>query len=268
MYAFKTAVQEVSMLEKTKTELADAHCHLDMLDHASIEESLDYGVSIMVANGGSTKSNLEVLKLADQEHIFAAIGIGPDVAASISEKELLFNVELAKANSGRIKAIGEVGLDFKIAKNAEEIERQKATFGRFIDLAIELDVPVCVHSRNAMEEVLEMLKERKAKRVQLHFFEGNEEQAKIVASRGYFISVPPQESSKRNRAIKEFPMSQMMAESDAPAAGSTPRDVEKSVMIIAKAKGIDYQKAAEEIVSNTRRFFKIGGHKLIRVTGS
>ncbi|MGC8622523.1 MAG: TatD family hydrolase [Candidatus Micrarchaeia archaeon] len=268
MYGFKTAVQEISMLEKSKTELADAHCHLDMIDQAKINESLEYGVSIMIANGGTTKSNLEVLKLADQKHIFAAIGISPDVAASLSEEELSFNINLARANAKSIKAIGEIGLDFKIAKNQNEVKKQKSVFEKFVELAIELDVPVCVHSRNAIEETLRILKERNAKKVQLHFFEGDEEHAKIAAENGYFISVPPQESSKRNRAIREFPISQIMTESDAPAAGSSPKDVEKSVMIIAKAKGIDYQKAAEQTVSNTKRFFKIGGHKLIRIAGS
>ncbi|MEM3827250.1 MAG: TatD family hydrolase [Candidatus Micrarchaeaceae archaeon] len=267
MHGTKTLEQEKTPIEKTKIELADSHCHLDMLDTESIKDSLEYGVSVMISNGGSTKSNLETLKIADKKHIFAAVGISPDYA-NIAEEEIAFNLELARSNREKLVAIGEVGLDLKIAKSFEEIAMQRTTFARFVDLAEELGIPVCVHSRNSMDEVLSILESKNAKKVQLHFFEGDTEQAKKAASLGYFISVPPVESSKRSRAIKDFPIEQIMAESDAPAAGAYPKDVERSVMIVAKAKGLEYEKAAEIIASNTKRFFNIGSHRLIRTVGS
>jgi len=268
MYGLKTLEQERNKIEKTKIELADSHCHLDMLDASTIKDAVEYGVSVMISNGGSTKANLDTLKIADEKHVFAALGIGPDFTAKITDEELKFNMELVRSNSGKVVAIGEVGLDFKMAKNFEEIALQRAVFEKFIGLAIDMDIPVCVHSRNAMDEVLDLLSEKKAKKVQLHFFEGNAAQAKRAAELGYFISVPPTESSKRSNAIKMFPIDQIMVESDAPAAGVTPKDVERSVMIVAKAKDLEFGKAAEIIVSNTKRFFNIGSNKFIRTGGS
>jgi TatD DNase family protein len=265
MYGAKTLEIERDTQERTNVELADAHCHLDMVDANAIASSKAYGVSVMITNGGSMKANMETLRIADGKHVFAAIGMGPEEAVNAGEEEVEFSLGLVRKNKGRIVGVGEVGLDYKIADSFERVALQKTVLERFIDIAAELGIPISIHSRNAMDDLLKLLEEKKAEKVHLHFFEGDVAQAKTAASRGYFISVPPIESSKRNRAIKEIPIEQLMAESDSPAAGALPKDVEKSVMIIAKAKGIDYARAAEITTANTKRFFNIGRQNLMRM---
>lgn len=253
-------------------ELADAHCHLSILDdHAIIKDAIDYGVSTIITNGVDTPSNIKTLEIADNTNVFPALGIDPEHALAIEEssfeKEIEFNINLIKQNISRIVAVGEIGLDYWIGGGPRNIGRQKKVFGRFVDLGIELGLPVSVHSRSALKDVLGTLKEKGPTAVHLHFFEGGIEEAKIALKLGYMISVPPIESSKRKRVIAMMPLENMMAESDAPVVGQTPKSVEKSVRYIANIKGMPYEDVASILTENTKRFFGTGakaGKKLMR----
>lgn len=239
-------------------EMADSHCHLDLIkDTHVIKYAIDSGVRTIITNGVDTKSNMRCLELADDRHIFALLGIDPE-HAGLKDDELEFNINLARQNRNKIKGIGEIGLDYGKVKGSVPIARQKVVFGKFLDLAIELKVPVSIHSRDAMADVLHILEEKGIEHAHMHFFEGNIQQAKEVEKRGYMISVPPVKSEKRGKVIKEMAIDNIMAESDAPAVGISPRDVERSIGIVAEAKKIDFKKAADLLTQNTKRFFKIG----------
>ncbi|MGC8585923.1 MAG: TatD family hydrolase [Candidatus Micrarchaeia archaeon] len=253
--------QREQSIEKTEetlsiTEMADAHCHLDLLGNDEILKAIKYGVQIMISDGVDTRSNVEVLKLSDQRHIFAAIGIDPEHSL-IGEDELEFNINLAKSNYGKLVAIGEIGLDAKFMTTQEAKDKQRHVFERFLELAIALNLPVSVHARGAIGEVLDLLEEKGVKKAHLHFFEGSIEQAKRAERNGYMISIPPLKSSRRDRIIKNVAIDYIMAESDAPMAGKSPIDVEKSIQMVALAKGISFEKAAETLLINTKRFFNI-----------
>lgn len=240
------------------TEMADAHCHLDLIDDpAVVHAAVRYGVHTIITNGIGTKSNIRALELADNRHIFAAMGVDPETAMSASEEEVNFNIGMIKSNANRIVAIGEIGLDFKKSTDFKKVALQRTVFGKMLDLALSLDLPVSIHSRDAMEQVFEIVLEKEMERVHLHFFEGSVEQAKKAEKLGYMISVPPLLSSKRFRAAKEISIENIMAESDAPAAGSTPKDTESAIRIVAEAKGISFERAAETLTANTKRFFNI-----------
>ena len=209
----------------------------------------------MITNGVDTASNVRSVEIADGKHIFAALGIDPEHAAPVSEEELDFNIKMIKSNAGRIVAIGEIGLDYKRAPNATEKEKQKHVFLSFLELAEELHLPVSVHSRNALDDVIKIISAHNPERAHIHFFEGNASQTKAVRELGCMISVPPLESSKRGKAIREIGLDHIMAESDSPIVGATPRDVEKAVRSVAFIKGISFESAAEALTQNTKSFF-------------
>jgi Tat protein secretion system quality control protein TatD with DNase activity len=71
------------------------------------------------------------------------------------------------------------------------------------------------------------------------------------------VSIPPLKSSKRDKVLMYLPIGCIMAETDSPIVGKTPRDVEISVRMIAEAKKIDYEKACEALARNTKTFFNI-----------
>ncbi|HUC38671.1 MAG TPA: TatD family hydrolase [Candidatus Acidoferrum sp.] len=258
-------------VKKNIVEMADAHCHLSILsDPLIIRSAVDYGVSTIITNGVDTPSNIKTLEISDNKNVFPALGVDPEHALAIEEssfeREIEFNVNMIMQNASRVVAIGEIGLDYWIGGGPRNLTRQKHVFKRFIDLAMEMDLPMSVHSRNAMKDVLEILKEKEAKRVHLHFFEGGVEEARAAQKLGYVISVPPIESAKRKRVISFMPIEQIMAESDSPVVGQTPKSVEKSIRYIAEVKGIGFDEAASLLTENTKRFFgtrKKGG-KLMR----
>jgi TatD DNase family protein len=250
--------------EKQLTEMADAHSHLDLIaDPNLIRDSISYGVRTIITNGVDTKSNIRSMEIADNKNVFAMLGIDPE-HANVTKEELNFNIGLVRQNAKRISGIGEIGLDYGKVKDTVAADRQRMVFGAFLDLAKELDLPVSVHSRDAIEEVVQILSEKDMKSVHIHFFEGSSQQAREIGKKGWMISVPPLSSSKRSKIIKEIAIDNIMAESDSPIVGATPRDVEKSIRIVAEAKMIGFERAAELLTQNTKRFFRIRRDMLIR----
>lgn len=243
-----------------KQELADAHCHLDIFgDMAAVRDSIERGVLTIITDGVDTRSNMRALELADNVNIFPALGIDPEHVPGLQDRELEFNVALIRQNRMRIVAIGEIGLDYKLAKSEPERRAQRKVFDSMLALAKELDLPVSVHARDAMEDVLSALGKAGLKRVHLHFFSGTEKQAEEAAKLGYMISVPPVSSAGRRKAVAHIPLQQIMAETDCPIVGKSPLDVEASVRIVAEAKGMAYEEARKAIVENTKRFFATYG---------
>ncbi len=256
--ALRTKMLERDSETLLKVELADAHCHLDLIhDSALIEDAIAYGVNTMITNGVDTASNIRSVGLADGKHIFAALGIDPEHAMLASEDELNFNVGMIRSSASKIMAIGEIGLDYREAQSDSEKDWQKRVFETFLGVAEELHLPVSVHSRDALDDVIKMVSAHNPERTHIHFFEGDVKQVKEIEALGCMISVPPFESGKRSRAIKEIGLERIMAESDSPVAGATPRDVEKAVRNVASLKGISFERAAEALTRNTKSFFNI-----------
>ena len=239
--------------QKSVTELADSHCHLDMISASQVGEAITLGVKTMITNGVDIKSDMEAIRLADGRNVFAMLGVDPEHAMLVEPEELEAVLGIIKGSFGRtgIVGIGEIGLDGK----AENMEWQKKIFGRLVDLALELNVPVSVHSRAALDDVLSTLESKGVKKAHIHFFEGSVEQAKRAERLGYMLSFPPLESARRRKVIKEVSIDNIMVESDAPAAVKSPTDVRKAVEIVAEEKRITFEQAAHAVVANTKRFF-------------
>ncbi len=256
-------VNDVARYEKQKIEMADAHCHLDLIkEHALVLSAIDAGVLTIVTDGINALTSRTAVKIsALNNNVFAAVGIDPENAMYTESRHLIGNVkelkELALNSKGRVVAIGEIGLDYMKADTPDLVIKQKKAFIAMLDLAEELDLPVSVHSRNSMGDVLAILKERNIGNVHLHFFEGDVLQAREAERLGYMISIPPIESAKRRAVITEVAIDRLMAESDSPVVGASPADVGKSIAMIAAAKGLEFSRAAEQLTLNTKKFFRI-----------
>jgi len=90
-----------------------------------------------------------------------------------------------------------------------------------------------------------------------HFFEGDEVDARELVKRGYLMSVPPVENSKRKRAIKEIDLHNIVVETDSPVVGKSPLDVKRSLEMIAKIRGMQVSELARITTENLREFFYI-----------
>ena len=243
--------------EQEYPEVADAHCHLNLFEEPEkvIKEAIEHNVVFMITAGGSNKDNLGALGMSSFDNVFAVVGIDPSFA--VNEFNQIAELEHMLRVSNKVVGIGEIGLDKKIAKNAKEYEIQKKAFLMQIELAKNMEVPIVVHARNAIEDVLDILEKNKVERAMLHFFEGSVGDATRAERLGYLISVPPLDSKKRERAIKTVGIQSIVTETDAPVAGLKPVDVVKSVDIIAKAKNMTFAEAAFAATENIRKFFYI-----------
>jgi len=236
-------------------ELADAHCHLDLLNAEEISEAVGFGVKTMITNGVDPASNIKSLKLADGINIFPVLGIDPEHAVKTTDAELSASISMIRQNATRIVGIGEIGLDK--GGRISNFERQKLFFGRFVDLALELNLPVSVHSRNAIGDVLAVLESKGVRKAHIHFFDGDAMQAKTAERMGYTISIPPLESNRRRKVIKDMSIDNIMVESDSPVAAKSPKEVIRAVEMIAEEKQLDIQRVAHAVVANTKRFFNL-----------
>jgi TatD DNase family protein len=244
----------VTFVSQTNREIsyADAHCHINLFDEPFkvIENAFLSGLEIIVSAGGSTKDNKEISKIVGQR-VFGVVGIDPQ---HIEDKNSIKELKGIIESNRNIIGIGEIGLDKKFATESKHYEMQKEMFREQLELAESLDLPVVIHSRKALDDVLSILGEFKV-RAMFHFFEGDDKD--IEKMREYFISVPPLESSKRKRAIGKIGIERIMLETDSPVVGKDPTYVKISAEIVAKIKGLDIEKVAYETTENVRKFFYI-----------
>ncbi|MBI4399972.1 TatD family hydrolase, partial [Candidatus Micrarchaeota archaeon] len=187
-------------------------------------------------------------------YVYPVIGLSPQKA--MVQENIEEDIRLVRQNPD-VLAIGEIGLDYHWAKTEVEKELQRKTFNAFLDLALEMNLPVVIHSRDSHEEMIQTLVDKKIKKAMLHCFAGDEKVAKTAVENNYVISIPPIPSKNRKKVIKAVDLSFLVTETDAPAIGREPLDVAKSAEMIAKAKGVSVGEVAERTRENAIKFFSL-----------
>jgi TatD DNase family protein len=160
-------------------------------------------------------------------------------------------------------AIGEVGLDYRMVEEEAARGLQRSIFRSFIDLAMELDLPLNVHSRSAGRQVIDLLLERGARKVQLHAFDGKFGKAQPAVEAGYFFSIPPSivRSRQKQKLLKQLPLSCLLLETDSPVLGPEPKERNEPanlgvcVKMISELKNIDPQELSDIVADNTQRLY-------------
>ncbi len=204
----------------------DSHAHLtfpNILEELDVilQRAYDSGISHVGQIYLSTERYYETKHLFDNHpNVFFTIGIHPnDVEEKYHENSISDLKEIAK-NDSRIKAFGEMGLDFYINKASHEL--QDKVFREQLALAKECDLPVIIHSREAFNETLAVLDDMNFKDYPLvwHCFCGNKAQIDELNARGWYISVPgaiTYPANKEARAdIIHIPSDKLMVETDCP----------------------------------------------------
>jgi TatD DNase family protein len=201
--------------------LADVHCHLDQLTDPgqAVEEAKAKGVAKIISNAdtpASLKANLALAKEFPEVECCLALHPANLLALTGAEEEAGF--KLVEENLASCVGVGETGLDFKHALTGPERERQVKAFKRFIALARAHGLPVQVHSRQARQEVLDILEEEKAEKVLLHWFVGGKKLLAQALERGYFVSVGPSLlfQSGLTGFVKDLPLENLLLETDSP----------------------------------------------------
>ena len=208
----------------------DTHCHLD--DEKFSEDRADVlnraklaGVERIINFGSTLASSIAVVDLAKNfSELYAGIGIHPEEIDAFDEKTC---TRLAELVTDKVVAIGEIGLDYHWEKDSERRLIQQRIFIEQLDLARQLNLPVCVHDRDAHGDTLKILQtEAKGLRGVLHCYSGSVEVAREVFKLGWFIGVDGpltfKNSAKLPEVVKAAPRDRILIETDAPYLAPTP----------------------------------------------
>jgi TatD DNase family protein len=249
-----------------KLHLVDTHAHLcdqsfDSDRTEVIQRALQAGIGTILIVGETPEDAQRNLVLAEQYPCLKpAGGLYPEYA-DMGEASRV--IDYIRSQPDSFYAIGEVGLDYWIAREEEDRERQLQVFRQFIQLAKELDMPVNVHSRSAGRHAVAMLLENEALRVQMHAFDGKASAALPAVEAGYFFSVPPSivRSRQKQKLVKHLPLSCLLAESDSPVLGPDPEKRNEpanliiAIKAIAEIKDVSYEGVMATVCENTQKLY-------------
>ncbi len=203
--------------------LIDTHCHLDFkdFDHDRdevISRASNAGVGRIINVASSVEGSRRSVELAGKyEHIYSTIGIHPHDAASVNDG--VMSELKALATGKKVVAIGEVGLDYY--RNLSSREDQISAFNKFIDLALELDLPMILHVREADRDALDILKARnRSLRGVIHCFSGSSDFMKECLDFGLFVSFTANITFKKadplRMVARDVCTERLLLETDAP----------------------------------------------------
>jgi len=208
---------------------------------------------------------------AANTNIYGTFGIHPRIADQFNEKIKRQIIELVqndrKRKRRKIVAVGECGLDFSHPNNAEK-EIQKQTFKEQIELSVQLDLPLVVHSREAVEDTVEMMRKYcpRDKLVHLHCFTDSVEFAKTMLAEfpklkiGFTGSILFKKADDKRETVKQVPLDRILLETDSPFftpaihCGCIPKLAEK----IAELHGIsDVNDVLAQCRKNTKEIYGV-----------
>ncbi|MBR6581569.1 MAG: TatD family hydrolase [Ruminococcus sp.] len=249
----------------------DTHAHY--ADHAFDEDRFelldklqDMGVKYVMLASSSVRDTAENAAIAEKyDYIYAASGVHPESVEG-NPADYLDIVRNTALSSPKIKAIGEIGLDYHYEGYSRE--KQIKLFEEQLVLAKELNMPVIIHSRDACEDTLNLLKKHKPMGV-LHCFSGSAETAKEIVKLGMYVGFTGvltfKNAKKALKALAEVPVDRLLLETDCPYMAPVPfrgKRCDSSMIAYtaaaaAEVKGMDTQEIINITCENGKRFYGI-----------
>jgi TatD DNase family protein len=253
--------------------LIDSHAHLEMPEfkrdlEGVIQRAKESGVEYIFTVGTEKKDWERALEIANSHpSIYAILGVHPHNAKEIDDQTYPRLKELCR--NGKVKAYGEIGLDFFRNLSARDIQLKR--FREQIGLAKELGLPIVVHDREAHQETLEILKSEKGEECGgiIHCFSGDYEMAKVCIDMGFYISIPGSITFKSAESfreiVKRIPLESLLVETDAPfltpepfrGKRNEPGYVRYTAQKVAEIKGVSFEKVAEVTTKNSMRVYRL-----------
>lgn len=254
--------------------LIDTHAHLDSGRYNKdrdevIKNARDNGVSYIVNIGADLRSSRYSVKLArEYPFIFATVGIHPHDAIGLDANVL---AELEKlAGEEKVVAIGEIGLDYYYDHSPRDIQR--AAFIDQLVLAKKLNLPIVVHSREAEEDTMNILKEHYAGAGTgiLHCFSGSLAMAREALDLGFYLAfggvVTFKNAGGLLEVLREIPLDRILLETDCPYLTPVPHRGKRNEPAylpyvaekIAEIKGVAIEELAEITTANAIRVYNLG----------
>lgn len=248
-------------------QFIDTHAHLNFSDYDKdrdeiIASAFKNGVKYIINVGTDLNTSKESISLSKKyDRIFATVGWHPHDAESYDENGLLKLLDNKK-----IVAIGEIGLDYY--RNLSPKNIQKEVFEKQIKVAIDKNLPIIIHDRNAHNDVLEILKKYNPKKVVFHCFSSDYSLLCKIIEKGWHASFTGSVTFKKGEyysIIKDIPDDRFFVETDAPfltpfpfrGKRNRPEYVQYIIERIAEIRRQTPNKIAEITTENAENFFSI-----------
>lgn len=257
----------------------DTHAHYDdsMFDidrDELINNFINENVGTIVNVGASLKGCEDTLLLTKKyPNVYGALGVHPSDVEELNSEKLLWLkntcIENALYNGGKIVALGEIGLDYYY----EDPERavQLDMFKKQLDIALEVKLPVIIHSRDASKDTLEILKEYHEKGIGgiIHCYSYSSEAAKEYLKMGFYFGIGGvltfKNAKKLIEAVEMIPMESIVLETDSPYLTPVPHRGERNdssrlkyvVKKLSEIKNISEEEVIKITNENARRVYRL-----------
>lgn len=253
--------------------LFDSHAHYNS---EQFSEDLDEVLGKMKENGVgyimnacSDISEFDDIKnlIEKYDFLYGAAGVHPHEVGDMSDADLEKIAEFSK--HPKIKAIGEIGLDYYYDNSPRDA--QKYWFARQLDLAVDLNLPIIIHDRDAHKDTMDILKDHNAKAVggAFHCYTGSVEMAKEVLDMGLYIafggSITFKNAQKPIEVAKYVPIESIIIETDCPYLTPVPFRGKRNSSLyvhlvaekIAEVKGMEVSEVIKHTTENAKKCFRI-----------
>lgn len=238
----------------------ETHAHYDDERFTEDQDALiksmpEKGIGRIINVGSSIESTRTTLELAKKyDYVYAAVGVHPSDIDGLNEDTFAWLKEQTAWE--KTVAIGEIGLDYYWDKEPEVQERQREWFRRQMELAREVNLPVIIHSRDAAEDTMRLMKEIHAQEIPgvIHCYSYSREMAQEFIKMGYYIGVGGVVTFKNAKKLKEtveaIPLERILLETDCPYMAPEPHrgtrnDSSNIPYVIAKIAELKQVSAAE-----------------------
>ncbi len=250
----------------------DSHCHLDKLDYTELHDGIgdvirkakDAKVTGMLSVGVTLEAFPRMIEMiSPYDNVFASCGVHPlDVESPFALDEMH-----RFARHPKVVAIGETGLDYHY--QPETAELQKLRFQQQVEMAVELNKPLIIHTRHAREDTLAILKNGHAEKCGgvIHCFTEDMEFAQHAMELGFYISVSGivtfRQACELKEVVKQLPLDRLLIETDSPYLAPVPHRgkqnqpayVVEVASYIAHLKGLPLTEVATRTTENFRTLF-------------
>ncbi len=256
--------------------LFDSHAHLtdrrfDNDREETIKRAFESGVEYIMNPGADFETSVEAIELAQShDRIYAAVGVHPPHDAKTMDESMLMLLE-SMAKKKKVKAVGEIGLDFHYDNSPRDTQRH--WFREQIRMAKRVGKPIIVHDREANQETFDILREEEAfeNGVLMHCYSGSAELARqYVKLGGAYISIagPPvtyKNARKTVEVAQDIDLNHLMIETDSPYLTPVPYRGKRNESAyvrhvaerIAEVREISVEEVAKATLNNAKRFFRI-----------
>ncbi len=248
----------------------DTHCHLshEYYDDISeiINENKKAGVDKIIISGCDNQGIAEALDICKKyDNVFITIGYHPEEVEKIKNSDIN-NLKKIVQSTKKVVGIGEIGLDYHYEKNNRD--KQISLFEMQLRLAEELNLPVVIHSRDAVNDTINILNKYKVKGV-IHCFSGSLEVAKIYLKMGYKLGIGGVitfKNSKLSEVVKNIGLENIVLETDSPYLTPEPfrgkKNSSKYLKYIAEkiadVCGVSVDEVGEKTTRNAQDIFDLG----------